>query len=112
MGLGNITAIEYLFIFLILVFIVPTSKMVLSIGDSMDKMKVLYANEYIEAHKHGFEWNRLFDLWISFAAAVACYVEQTIVYYLVQPTIYSLCKEKKDEAMRVIKTNKASEKTY
>ena len=86
--------------------------MALSVSVSMENMKVLYAKEYIDAHKNGFEWNRLSDLWISFAAAIACYFEQKLVYYLVQPTLYSLCKEKKDEDMRVVKTNKASEKTF
>ena len=78
----------------------------------MENMKVLYAKEYIEAHKNGFEWNRLSDFWLSIAAAFVCFFEQNLIYYLVQPTIYKLCKEKKDEDLRVIKTNKASEKSF
>ena len=50
MGDSSITPIEILFLLLILVFIGPTTKMVLNISDSMDKMKLLYAKEYIEAH--------------------------------------------------------------
>lgn len=83
MELRNISAIELLFLLLILVFIGPTVMMAYSVSDSMAKMKVLYAAEYIEAHKHGFEWNRLQDFWLSLVAAFACYFEQTFVYKLV-----------------------------
>jgi len=86
--------------------------MAFSVSASMENMKTLYAKEYIEAHQHGFEWNRLQDFWLSIAAAFACYFEQSLIYKLVQPTLYKLCKEKNDENMRIIKTNKASEKSY
>jgi hypothetical protein len=49
--------------------------MALSVSDSMDNMKRLYATEYIEAHKYGFEWNRLEDFKLSILAAIACFFE-------------------------------------
>ena len=92
MGEINVTSIEILFLLLILVFIGPTTKMALSVSVSMDNMKALYAKEYIEAHKHGFEWNNLSDFWISIAAAFACFFEQNLVYiYKNYSSVVILC---------------------
>ena len=62
-----------MFIILGIVFVVPTVMMAYYCSATLDNMKVQYADEYTEAAKFNFEWNRLSDFKVSLMAGVACY---------------------------------------
>ena len=79
---------------------------------SLESMKLLYADEFAEAQKYNFEWNRLSDFKLSILVAVSCYFQDWLVVRLVWNTMYDLCKEKTDEALRQIKTTKMADKCY
>ena len=75
-------------------------------------MTVLYADDFQVAQKVNFQWYKLSDFKISLLAAIACYFSDWLIVSLVWNTMYDLCKEKSDSALRLIKTKKSSDKCY
>ena len=82
------------------------------VSGSLESMKLLYSDEFAEAQKDNFEWNRLSDFKLSILVAVSCYFQDWLVVRLMWNTMYDLCKEKTDEGLRLIKTAKATDKCY
>ena len=83
-----------------------------SIDDYNKKLAVMYEPEFKLAEKGGYKWPHYSDLWVSVAASVVVMISWHINYYIVWTPLYNACKEKKDDALRIIKTDKASDKSF
>ena len=91
---------------------IGTYMMYQSVDDYNKKLVVLYEPEFSIGKKDGYNQPHYSDLWISVAASFVVMICWHICYYVVRTPLYHLCKEKKDETLRIIKTDKASDKVF
>jgi len=62
---------------------------------------------FMEKIPEGYEWPRFTDMWFTVAVAITCFYLEKLFIWALYPWYYQICKEKKDERLRDIRTRKA-----
>ena len=95
-----------------MIFVYFTVWMCKRIVLDMKNQQHLYSEEYIEANKHGFNWPSIYEFQLTLISSVIIFILQHLIYAIVWNPLYHLCKEKNNEDLRIIKTDKAADKVY